>query len=226
MKFSSFIIKLALSLVLVSSCSSDTDDGQSDAAEWTNLLEADSLAQWRSLQKDTLPMGWTLDSGILSFKKVPKAPKADLITKAHYFDFELKFEFKLQTASNSGVKYRTAGSLGMEYQIIDDVDGKDIKKPERRLASLYDLVTASDTKVAAPIGEWNRARIVAHGDKVEHWLNGQKVMSIERHSDEWAKHFQRSKYKDKVGFAESAGPILLQDHNDEVSYRSLLVKKL
>jgi len=43
------------------------------------------------------------------------------MTIQHYKDFEMRFDWKISEAGNSGVKYRTrGGTLGLEYQILDD----------------------------------------------------------------------------------------------------------
>ena len=39
---------------------------------------------------------------------------------------------------------------------------------------------------AKPVGEFNKAGIVARGTKFEHWLNGKKVLEVDTASPEWA----------------------------------------
>ena len=73
---------------------------------------------------------------------------------------------------------------------------------------------------------WNKGRIVAKGNLFEHWLNGEKVVSIEFGSGEWKKRFEESKYKKFPDFAKQGGEILIQDHGDDVWYRNLLIREL
>jgi hypothetical protein len=96
----------------------------------------------------------------------------------------------------------------------------------RTLASLYDLLPAGNKK-PNPIGEWNHARIVVKGRHVEHWLNGIKVLEFERGGTDFLAHKAESKFKDLPGFGEAErGHILLQDHGNQVLFRSIRIRVL
>ena len=168
--------------------------------------------------------GWTIDAAGIVHRGRPLA--GDIVTRDAFHDFELTFEWKISQGGNSGIKYRTRGSLGLEYQILDDDKHKDGKKPSHRAGGLYDLVAPSDDKPIEPVGQWNSGRIVARGNRIEHWLNGSRVVDIEIGSDEWTRVFSLSKYKKHEGFGTWTGPVLLQDHNDKVWFRNLKIRSL
>jgi len=209
---------------------------------WKLLFDGKDLSQWKGYNVKEFPSGrWTAENGNLIIAKSDGVTKNnDLITRKKYGPaFEFQFEFQLTEAANSGVKYfinetndDSRGGLGPEYQVLDDKGHPDAKKGiegNRTLASFYDVKTAvKPNNAVKPIGEWNIGRIVAHSDgTVIHFLNGQKVVEYKRGSEEFNKLVALSKFKDSAGFAMAPkGHLLLQDHHDRVSFRSLKVRQL
>ena len=77
------------------------------------------------------------------------------------------------------------------------------------------------------MGEWNQARLVVNGPNVEHWLNGEKIVTYEKGSDDWNAKVAASKFKDFPNFGKSAkGYIDLQDHGDKVEFRNIKLRVL
>jgi hypothetical protein len=74
---------------------------------------------------------------------------------------------------------------------------------------------------------WNRARIVVKGNHVEHWINGYKLIEYDKGTKAWDEMIRQSKFAKVKNFAGGdGGHILLQDHNDQVSYRNLKIREL
>ncbi|MDB5118794.1 MAG: hypothetical protein JWN56_12 [Sphingobacteriales bacterium] len=207
------------------------------------LFNGKDASQWRGAYKTAMPeKGWVISEGLLSV--VPSGGKesangGDIVTKKEYGAFEMKFDFKLSEGANSGVKYfvtekenNKGSAIGLEYQILDDERHPDAKlgvNGNRTLGSLYDLMTSKKIPASQKkIGEWNQGMIrVYPNNRVEYWLNGYKILEYERGSPEFLDLVAKSKYKDLPNFGMAPkGHILLQDHGDAVSFRSLKIKEL
>lgn len=210
---------------------------------WKLLFDGNSSNGWISAKGSAFPSkGWQISNGTISVdpdKGKESQNGGDIITKEEYSFFDLSFEFKLTPGANSGVKYfvtlneKTTGSaIGLEYQVLDDAlhpDAKLGRDGDRTLASLYDLIKAEkQTRFIRQIGEWNFGRVIVYpNNKVEHYLNGVKVLEYVRGSKEFKDLVAISKFKVWPNFGEAkAGHILLQDHGDAVSFRSIKLKKL
>ena len=204
-------------IVIVMLCSVHGKSGNA-----IDLFPSDNFSQWTKVNGKPVGSGWIIKDGVIHRKSL----SGDIITKEKFKDFELTFEWKISEAGNSGIKYRTRGSLGLEYQVLDDQKHRDNKNPTHRAGSLYELVAAPDSKSLNPVGEWNSGKIIAMGDQIEHWLNGEKVVEILWGTNDWNKRFQKSKYRRNEGFGSWNGPILLQDHMDPVWYRNLKITRL
>ena len=86
---------------------------------------------------------------------------------------------------------------------------------------------AASNRPLRPAGEWNESRVVVRGSTVEHWLNGTKVLSYELDSPALKAAIAESKFKDVARFGKlQKGHILVQDHGDQVWYRSIKIRPL
>lgn len=216
---------------------------QEKANGYKLLFDGKTSKGWIGAYKTAFPnKGWNIADGVLTVSPsdgTESTNGGDIVTNDQFAAFDLSFEFKLTEGANSGVKYfvtlaekNTGSAIGLEYQILDDEKHPDAKlgrDGNRTLASLYDLIKA-DKKLGSPrpIGTWNRGRIVVYpNNKVEHYLNGIKVIEYTRGSEEFKKLVAISKYKDWKNFGEAPkGRILLQDHGNKVSFRTIKIKTL
>ncbi len=217
------------------------------SAGWTLLFDGRTFGGWHLFQqKGDAHGGWKIADGALVCPKTngrPNGSGGDLVTNGKFGDFEFSFEWRISPAGNSGIHYfvdenraPTAplykgdtgkSPVGFEYQVLDDEKHPDGKRgPTHMAGALYDLFAAPQ-KTLKPVGEWNEGRIIVRGNHVEHWLNGAKSAECDLDSAAYREALAKSKYHVVPGFGvKIVTPLALQDHGEEVAFRSLKIREL
>lgn len=241
---------LVLAAIVFAACnSSSTSSSSSDTtattdttastgsteASWTPLFDGSTLSGWHSFGSDSVTGGWKIDSGAIHLDASAKTGRGDLVSNDTYDNFDLKLDWKISKAGNSGVlfyvqddkaKYEDTYKTGPEMQVLDDQRHEDNKLPTHRAGSLYDMIQATPGAVK-PAEEWNSAEIVSNNGKLDFYLNGQHVVNTTMWDSSWTKMVAGSKFKEWPAFGTfKSGHIALQDHGNEVWYKNIEIKKL
>lgn len=228
------LLSAVLALGLLSSTATasgqNTLNPEEKAAGWALLFDGKTTEGWRAVGKQDFPdKGWKVLDGLLLHEK--GGGGGDIVTTKTFMNFELSFDWKIGEAGNSGVKYNlpdSTKSLGFEFQLLDDEKHPDgIRSGAlHQTGSLYDLIERTQPK-ANPVGQWNQSSLLVHGNRVEHWINGSKVLEFEIGSEDLKTRIAKSKYKTVPRFGEKcASPILLQDHGDDVWFKNIKIREL
>lgn len=197
---------------------------------FVSLFDGSTLNGWHAYRKPGQPIdGWKVVDGAIT----RTAEGGDLVSDRSFQDFDLRIDWKISSGGNSGIFYRGNEAepaiyhSAVEYQILDNDKHADGKNGPDRWASAVYALYAPEKAVPRPVGEWNETRIVAHGNNVEHWLNGKRVAKYTLDSPDWKKRVAASKFKEWPAFGQlRSGPIGLQDHGDEVAYRNIRIRPL
>ena len=120
--------------------------------------------------------------------------------------------------------------IGFEYQVIDNGHHEDaLRGAKYQAAGLYDLVGPVKDQTR-PVGEFNEGRIVLRGDRVEHWLNGVKVVDIDLSAAARGASKRWGESSPVYGMLAKQPrrncPLSLQNHNDAAWFRNLRVRRL
>ena len=202
--------------------------------KWEVLFDGTSTEQWRGYKKDSLPAEWAIENGTLT---LTKKGGGYLVTKEVYENFELKLDWKISEAGNSGVffhvsedpAYKYVYETGPECQILDDERHPDAVKGRlgtHKAGANYDVQPPLVAAVK-PAGEWNSFLLKVRNGHVQHWLNGRKVQDYQIGSKDWIELVAKSKFAVMPGYGKfTSGHIALQDHGDRVWFRNIKIRRL
>jgi hypothetical protein len=168
--------------------------------------------------------GYIVENGMIV---CPADGGGNLFTEKEYSNFILRFEFRLEEASNNGIGIRApyegdAAYKGMEIQILDHdapvYRGK--LKPAQYHGSIYDVVAAK-TGYLKKTGEWNYEEIVADGRHIKVTLNGTVI--VDANLDDVT---DPAVLKKHPGLARATGHLGLLGHHSRVEFRNMRVREL
>jgi hypothetical protein len=208
-------------------------------AGWQLLFDGTSKSNFHVFNKKSDGAAWQVADGTIHLDTANKKDGrivggGDLVTNDEYENFDLKVDWKISPAGNSGIlfyvqegpKFGETYHSGPEMQVLDNAAHPDAKIIKHRAGDLYDLITSSPETVK-PAGEWNQAEIISNKGALEFHLNGTKVLTTTMWDDAWKKMIAGSKFKQWPGFGTyKTGHIALQDHGNTVWYRNIKIKKL
>lgn len=194
------------------------------------LFDGRTTTGWKVWRGTGVPGAWRVEGGELTLKS-GQGPGGDLSTVEQFANFELRLEWRIAPRGNSGIIYRAGEEYpegwktGPEFQVLDDFGLTGGRTTSTSAASLYEMFTPH-SMVTRPAGQWNDARVVARGNRLQHWSNHVKVVDCEVGSEDWNARYGRSKFRAFPEFArKQRGFIVLQDHGAEVSYRRIRIRE-
>lgn len=188
---------------------------------FTSLFDGTTLNGWTLIDKHG--DGYGVKDGVIY---CAKGGGGNLFTEKEFDNFILRFEFKLEPASNNGIGIRAplqgnASYLGMEIQVLEDTAPEYLHlRSAQYHGSIYDVVPAKrDFK--KKVGEWNQEEIMADGRHIKVTLNGHVIVDANLNNvtdPETIRHHP--------GIFRERGHIGFLGHNDYVEFRNLRIKEL
>ena len=197
-----------------------------ELGESISLFNGVDLTGWTDKEGNAPNSGWQVQDGAICRAE---DGAGSLYTAGEFDNFILEFDFKAARGANSGLKYRLwdqdGDVLGCEYQILDP-EGQD-HGDLHDTAALYDVIPAIGVRDLFKQDEFNHAKIVVKGNHIEHWFNGQRIVSVLVRSPQWNEGVAKSKFADLPQFGQNLrSRFFLQDHGDKVWFKNVTLPPL
>ena len=199
------------------------------AEEWVELFNGKNLDGWTERNKSG---SFRVEDGTIIGTAKEGLGSTFLCTNETYGYFELEFETKLiDHELNSGVQIRSANRAPKGKQKVGPVEGPQVefaaKNPDRgtRSGNIYGQgwggwLTPKDqirNHTFVKGGEWNLCRVVAKGDQVTTWINGEKIITTTIPAERHATHSSGFIGLQIHGIKEGTGPF-------EVAWRKIRIR--
>ena len=174
--------------------------GESDG--WITLLNSTNKGEWSEVGK----ANWDMKDGALVADKLDGKDLSYLVSKNSYKDFEIRAEFWVDDAANSGIFIRCDQSDKIDSKICYEVNIFD-KRPDLTYGTGAIVDVAKVDPMPKAAGKWNTYEITAKGPHLTVVLNGQKTADVDD-----SKHL--------------SGPFALQYGSGVVKFRKVQIKPL
>jgi hypothetical protein len=135
-------------------------------AGWTALFNGKDFEGWDRIGD----ANWRIEDGLL----IADRGNGMLATKANHADFELRAEFWVETATNSGIFIRATDPANVTSANAYEVNIWD-ERPEPKFGTGAIVDVAAVDPMPKAGGRWNLFEITAKGDSFTVVLNGQKT---------------------------------------------------
>jgi hypothetical protein len=205
---------------------------------WQLLFDGKTDQGWHLYNKANTPSAWMVKDGELFCNPDTfEVEHGDLVSDKEYANFELKFDWKITTAGNSGVFINVierdtiprAWASGPEYQLLDHEGiGKEYLKDSTKWAAcLYGFMPQKNVSKPKSAGQWNESKIVQNNGRIAFYLNGILTAEQDLTSETWKGMVANSGFKYFPLFGKNTkGRLALQDWSKGVSFRNIKIKEM
>ncbi len=202
------------------SCLISVASAQDDAG-FVDLFNGKNLEGWKQRNGTAT---YRVEGNTIVGRTAEGSPNSFLCTEKVYGDFELKFDVKVDSALNSGVQIR---SNTKDDNPDERVNGPQVEISTDKMAGyVYGeaaggwMTPDADRKPHKNFkeNEWNSYHIVAYGNKIETWINGQQISDL-THEGRYKSHPRGFIGLQVHGIGSGQGPY-------EVRWRNLKLRDL
>ena len=196
----SLVILTTLSVAAQGQLSATLSD-EERAEGFVSLFNGKDFSGWRfgeEVNPASLPENWKVEDGVI---KVTGGGKPHLASEKQYGDFDFRFQWRgTREKYNSGLFLRSGRNVGANQ--INLAKGNEGNFLGGKLTGAKAV-----PELQKPSLEWNEWRVVAEGDKLTFWCNGQLA---------W----------EAAGFKPEQGYLGLQAEGAPLEFRNLRIREL
>lgn len=182
---------------------------------WRLLFDGESLSDWRGYRLNKVPANWTVADDWVTNSGGP-----GLVTEEDFKDFELQFDWKVAEGGTAEAYLRVDedGPGPEETGLLVELSGGTAMGGNGGLTKPWREITPQQ-------GLWYRAKITIYGNQVEHWINGDRVLSCLVDSPEWRAAVAASRFKGFRDYGKlRSGRIVLTGRG--ASFRNIKIRAL